>query len=57
MKDNITDELKKKLEELKDKLDSEKSKEEIIDDTFRNTSKPKLGGTQLTLEFKEDFQI
>lgn len=51
MKDNITDELKKKLEELRGKLDSGKSKEEIID----NTSKPKLGGTQLTLEFKEDF--
>ena len=51
MKDNITDELKKKLEDLKDKLDSGKPKEEIVDDT----SKPKLGGTQLTLEFKEDF--
>lgn len=55
MKDNITDELKKKLEDLREKLDSGKSKEEIIDNTFRNTSKPKLGGTQLSLEFKEDF--
>ena len=55
MKDNITDELKKKLEELRDKLDSGKSKEEIIDNTFKNTSEPKPGGTQLTLEFKEDF--
>lgn len=51
MKNNITEEVKKKLEDLREKLDSGKSKEEIVDDT----SKPKLGGTQLTLEFKEDF--
>ena len=55
MKDNITDELKKKLEDLREKSDSGKSKEEIIDNTFRNTSKPKLDGIQLSLEFKEDF--
>lgn len=51
MKDNITEETKKKLEDLKNNIDSGKSKEEIVDDT----SKPKLAGTQLTLEFKEDF--
>ena len=55
MKDNITDELIKKIEELRDKLDSGKSKEEIIDNTFIFFFEPKPGGTQLTLEFKEDF--
>lgn len=43
MKNIITEEIKKKLEELRDKLDSGKS------------SEPKLGDTQLTLELKEDF--
>lgn len=86
MKDNNTEELKKKLDAIQLRLDKGESIEKIIDDTFRNTStpdiifavserqarifdkeikkevdrlygsdKPKLDGTQLTLEFKEDF--